>query len=156
MAIGAAIGGVVSLAGTFASMSANTKAAKAEQRAHEARSSAKNAQADELMKRNEFNITELRSEAHTFMQTQTANYAGSGVAVGSGVTLLALEDTQDRMFDQIEADTIETEYKAEQLRKGGDIDRKMGYDARESARSQNTARFLSGVGGAATSFYKGS
>ncbi len=156
MATGAAIGGIISLAGTAASMSANSKAAREEQKAMESRASAKRDQADEIIRRNEFNIKELRVEANTFMQSQISEFAASGVAVGTGATLLALEDTQDRMFKQIDVNTREAEFTADQLRRGADVDITQGAGAIEAGKSQNVARFLSGVGGAATSFYRGS
>jgi len=156
MVASAAIGGLISIGGTLAGMNANSKAAKAEQKALEARATAKREQADEIIKRNEFNIKELRTDAHTFMQSQTSEFAASGIAIGTGITLGALEDTQNRMFKQMEIETREAEFTADQLRRGADVDVIQGANAARAAKSQNTARFLQGVGGAATSFIKGS
>ena len=149
----AAITAVTSIAGTAMSMAANTKAAKAEQAAMEARAAAKRRQADELLRRNEFNAQQMTEEAHTFGQMQIASFSRAGIDVGSGVSLSALADTQSRLYEQISIDTREAEYLAEQLRMGADIDVQTGKNIREAASSQNIAKFLTGLGGAVKGGY---
>ncbi len=147
--------GVFTIASTLFSMSSNSKAAKAEARAMAMRAAAKRRQAAEILKRNEFNVKKLRTDAHEFSQVDVASFAKSGVDVGSGAALLALEDTQDRMLEEIDISTREAEFTAEQLRMGADVDIQAGSNARKAASSQNTARFLQGVASAASPYVKG-
>lgn len=144
---------LLSVAGTVKSMSDNAAAARDAQSVMEARARAKRKQADELIKRTEFNNQKLTEEAHTFAQEQQATFAKSGVAVGTGVSLTALADTQERLNEHIATNMREAQYQAEQLEMGAKIDIKTGKNYREAAQRENVTKFLSGVSSVGMSYF---
>jgi len=151
MATGAAAAGIgIVVAGTAAQMIAARKAAKAEERALRAKADAKRIQATELLKRSEFNIKELELEAEEFKAAQTTSFAKAGVALGTGVSLSALEDTQARLTKAVNQSRKEAQFKAGQLRAGADIDSRLASDSRSVSRRERAGIFLGGAGKIAT------
>lgn len=143
MATGAAI--AVAVASTGVQMYSARKAAKAQERTMRAKAEAKRIQAEELLKRNEYNIEQLELEAEEFSGAQIARMAKSGVGLGVGVSLTALEQTQERLTRAVNISRREAEFKASQLRAGADIDTRLGSDIRSASRRERAGIFLSGA-----------
>ncbi len=135
----------VTVASTAVQMHSARKAAKAQERAMRAQAEAKRIQAEELLKRSEFNIEELELEAEQFAGAQIAELGKSGVGLGVGVSLVALEQTQERLTKAVNISRREAEFKAEQLRAGADIDTRLSSDIRSASRRERTGIFLGGV-----------
>ena len=142
MATGAAVAVVAS---TVVQIDASRKAAKARARALRARADGKRQQAEELLKRNEFNIEQQEMAAEEFKGSQIVGFAKAGVALGTGVTLAALEDTQTRLDRAIQISREEAEFKANQLLAGADIDTRLASDVRSAERRERLGIFLGGA-----------
>jgi hypothetical protein len=82
------------------------QAGRAGAEAHKQQEKAKRAQARKMMERVKMNAEFTRLEGETFKGSQIASFAGSGVDVGSGVTLTALSDTANKIERKIEVDKL--------------------------------------------------
>lgn len=142
MAYGAA---AVAVVATTASIIGAKKAAKAQERAANLKAAHKRVQAAELMKRSEFNIEQLRKDAKDFQSSQQLAFAKGGIALGTGASLEAMQDTTDRLFDEIDIQRREAKFKFDQLMAGADIDTQLGGDIRSVGRTQRVGIFLQGA-----------
>jgi len=127
----------IAVAGTAFQMYANNKAVKAQQAAANEQAELKRQQAADVMERFELNARDLRREGEIFKSRQVSSFAKSNVDVGSGSTLLALEQTQDTITRQIELDRIEGKAQANALLRGGEYDLKAGEQARKVGKYNN-------------------
>lgn len=110
---------------------------------------AKKIQADGVIKRFELNSKMQRLEGEVFKGQQLGVLAKSGVDIGQGMSLSALEDTQKRIDRRIDLDRIEAEAQADAIRMGADLDKKQ---ARQSERMGERNAMASVLGGAAGMF----
>ena len=145
MATGSGAAIAITVAATAVQMHSARKAAKAQERAMKAQAEAKRVQAEELLKRSEFNIEELELDAEQFAGSQIARLGKSGVGLGVGISLVALEQTQERLTKAVNISRRESEFKAEQLRAGADIDTRLSSDIRSSSRIERAGIFLGGA-----------
>lgn len=106
-----------------AGVSAYANYAKGQQQAEAARQDAKlkRAQAKEMLDRMYLEEINLKQQGEEFKAKQTASYAAGGVELGTGATLLALEDTNSKIAKQITDMKRDTVFRANQLEKGASI-----------------------------------
>jgi len=143
MATGAAIG--ITAAATGFQIIEAKKASKAQERAANLKAAHKRVQAAELMKRSEFNIGQLKKDAKDFQSQQQLAFAKGGIALGTGASLEAMQDTTDRLFDEIDIQRREAKFKFDQLMAGADIDTQLGGDIASAGRTQRVGIFLQGA-----------
>lgn len=112
VAAGAAIVGV--------GMQAYGQYKASEEKAAAARQDARlrKAQAKEMLERLNIEEQDLRLEGESFKAEQQTAYAKSGVAIGSGATLLALEDTNYKITKQLQTMRRDVTFRADQILKG--------------------------------------
>jgi len=153
MATGAAVAAVV---GTGFSIFGQLKQAKAQKEAALAQADAKRAQAFELLERVEFNIDQLEEETEKFKGRQRAAFAASGVDVGSGVSLVQMEQVNRDLIEEIQAQREEARFKAAALEAGADVDTRLGGDISQAGRLGAIGTGLKGLSSAFDKFGTGS
>ena len=141
-----------SAVGTFLSIRAQKKQAKAQQAALNAQAAAKRVAAFEILDRFDVNAATLKRQGRVFLASQVAAAAKAGVDVRSGSVLSALEDTKSKIQRQFLIEKREAEFKSTQLLQGADIDVRLGGDIRTAQKRQTIATLIGGVGGAAAAF----
>ena len=119
MATGAAVAGV---GGTIIAMEGERKAARAQQKAARANAEAKRLQALELLDRFEINSKALVMEGEQVKASQQVEIAGRGIDVSSSSALNLIEETNAMVARQLILDRKEAMFKADQLRRGADMD----------------------------------
>ncbi len=105
---------------------------KAQEKAAIEQASAKRAQAQEMLRRNEFNIDQLEQETAQFKARQTAAFAASGVDISSGSSLVKLEQLNRDLIEETQAQQEEARFKAAALEAGADVDTRLGSDIRKA------------------------
>ena len=118
--------------GSWSSSRSQAKAARAQAKLREA-------QARELMERARIQEKRLFAQGEEFKAQQTVGYASSGAALGTGATLVALEDTNSKIAQQVDDMKRETMFKVNQLLMGASVDM-------QSASDMETAGAISGFG----------
>ena len=136
---------IAAVAGVGINILGQNAQAKAQERAALAQAEAKRLQAFEVLRRSEFNIDELEAEAKRFRGQQTAAFAKSGVDVGSGASLVQLEQLNRDLVEQVAVQREEADFKAKQLFAGADIDTKLSGDIRTAATFNMIGSGLQGV-----------
>ena len=81
----------------------------------------KRAQAKEMLDRMAIEEVNLKQQGEAFKAEQTAGYAAGGVALGTGATLLAVEDTNAKMSKKITDMKRDTTFRANQLMMGANV-----------------------------------
>ena len=142
-----ATGAVV--AGAGLSIYSQIKSGQAQKEAAENQSALKRAQAQELLKRTEFNIDVLQEKAKVFRQAQVGAFAKSGVSIDSGVSLVQLEQLNADLADEVEIRRDEARFKADALFSDSLSDISLGEDLQ-------TASFLGALGTGLSAFGQGS
>ncbi len=91
-------------------------------RAEAAKQEAKNkrAQAAEMLERLAIEEVNLKEQGEEFKGKQLGAYAAGGVALGTGATLIALEDTNAKITQKITEVRRDTIFRANQLMRGAD------------------------------------
>jgi len=143
MAEGAAVASIV---GTGFSVFGQLKQAKAQKEAAEAQGRAKQAQAFELLRRSEFNIDQLQEEAERFKAKQRTAFAASGVDVGSGVSLVQLEQLNRDLVEEVQVQREEALFKARALEAGADVDTRLAGDIERAGNLSAFGTTLAGAG----------
>lgn len=144
MATGALVG--LTAAGTYLQMEGNTQAARAKEKAVLEEANMKRVQANQMLERFELNAKVTRMKGREFQSTQISAFAKGGIDVGSGATLLALEDTNRSVQSYLDIQRTEVEDQAAALRAGATLDEVLAKDIRKAAKLTNTGLFLSGAG----------
>jgi len=146
VAAGAAIiGGVTSVIG-------QQRAAKAQQKAAKVQADSKRRQAAELLRRTDVNLEQLAQDTDDFVADQALAFAAAGVDVGSGVSLLAAEETKRKAIEERLFRLEEARFQAQELEIGADDDIRVGNDFREAGNISsigtviNTVASIPGVG----------
>lgn len=140
MATGAAVAVV---AGAAIQMYGQYKSSRARERAARAQADAKKQQAFEILDRFEVNAGLLRRKGEQFKSQQILATVASGVEISDTTTLVALEDTNSKITEQIAFERREAQFKAKQLFAGADIDTRLAGDIRKALPLQQTGTFLS-------------
>ena len=81
----------------------------------------KRAQAAEMLERLAIEEVNLAKQGEEFKGKQLGAYAAGGVALGTGATLIALEDTTAKIAQKISETRRDTIFRANQLMRGADI-----------------------------------
>lgn len=102
---------------------------QAQARAARQQAKLKKVQANELLERMRIQEGRFREQGEAYKAKQTADYAGNGVAVGTGATLVAMEDTNFKISQQIEDMQRDTLFRVNQLRLGAKYEVQQGNDA---------------------------
>jgi len=114
------MGAEVAVLAIGAGVSAYAQYEQGRQQARAARQEAafKRAQAREMRERMRLEEINLKQQGEEFKAQQTAAYAAGGVELGTGATLIALEDTNSKIAKQITDMKRDTLFRANQLEKG--------------------------------------
>lgn len=147
MATGAA---VATVGGTIIAMEGERKAARAQQRAARANAEAKRLQALEMLDRFEINSRALVMEGEQAKAQQQVAIAGRGIDVSSSAALNLIEETNAMVARQLILDRKEAMFKAEQLRRGADMDTQLASDIGKASRLKRMGMFFGGMGSAAS------
>lgn len=132
-------------AGAISAISAY-QSSRAQARAFRRQAREQNRQADEFLRRFELNAEFERLEGQGFAETQQAAFAKGGVALGSGVSLNAVDETARRVERNIRLNEMEAEAQADAIRAGAAVSRQNA----SSAIQQGNARILGGFADAFT------
>lgn len=81
----------------------------------------KRAQAREMLDRMVIEEKNIAMQGEEFKASQMGAYAAGGIELGTGATLLALEDTNAKIFQKISEMKRDTTFRAGQLMKGADV-----------------------------------
>jgi len=144
MALPIAVIAGVTFAGSLLQAKGAMDAADSQAAAAKAQAAAKRGQAVELLKRARINRERTRLKGLSFQKEQMAGFAGGGVAITSGSTLAALNDTINKVEQNVEDQMQEASYKASMLMKGADIDAKLAGDIQEAGKWQAFGSVLAG------------
>jgi hypothetical protein len=138
------ITGGLLIGGTILGAIGQRKSAKAQARAARAQAAAKREQADEMLKRAKFNAAVMREKGRGLQAEQIGAFAKSGVALTSGSTLAALQDTVSTVSLSVQQMLDEADFKANQLRMGADVDTRLAGDIRSASKWAIGGTLLSG------------
>lgn len=86
----------------------------------------KNIEANEMVQRLHIQQGRLLNEGEGFKSQQNLGYAHGGVQLGSGATLVAMEDTNMKITQQLDDLKRDTIFKANQLRMGAGFEETQG------------------------------
>lgn len=106
--------------------------------------SIKRSQAREMRERMVIEEANLKQQGEEFKAQQTAAFAAGGVELGTGATLIALEDTNSKIAKKISDMKRDTMFRANQLERGASI-----------SQSEATGYEQAGMLGAAGSLLQG-
>jgi hypothetical protein len=107
--------------GAGVSAYANYEQGRQQARAAKQDAKLKRAQAQEMRERMAIEEVNIKEQGEEFKAQQTAAFAAGGVALGTGATLLALEDTNSKIAKRITDMKRDTLFRANQLEKGASI-----------------------------------
>lgn len=117
------MGAGVAVMAVGAGISAYSQYEQGRQRAWAARQDAKmkKLQAQEMRERMVIEELNLKQQGEEFKASQTASYAAGGVELGTGATLIALEDTNSKIAKKITDMKRDTLFRVNQLERGANI-----------------------------------
>lgn len=117
------MGAEVAVMAVGAGISAYAQYEQGRQRAWAARQDAKlrRIQAKEMRERMYLEELNLKQQGEEFKASQTAAYAAGGVELGTGATLIALEDTNAKIAKKITDMKRDTLFRANQVEQGANI-----------------------------------
>jgi hypothetical protein len=121
-------------------------------RAKAARQQAKlnKAQAREMLDRMVIEEKNILQQGEEFKASQTAAYAAGGVELGTGATLLALEDTNSKIAKKIVDMKRDVNFRASQIQKGASYDMSLASSYETAGTLGAAGTLLAGAG----SYYK--
>jgi len=104
-------------------LQAYSKYQEGRQRAEAAKQEAKfkRAQAREMLERLALEEKNIQEEGEQVKAQQLSSFAASGVELGTGATLIALEDTNSRVAQRISNIRRDVNFRASQLKRGADF-----------------------------------
>jgi hypothetical protein len=108
--------------GQFQSGQASAKAARQQAKL-------KQAQAQEMLNRMYIQEGRIHQQGDAFKADSTNEYASHGVEVGAGSTLLAMEDANFKINQQVEDMKRDTIFRANQMMIGADYEIQQGRDS---------------------------
>lgn len=100
--------------------------------AHRADAQAREQQAASFMQRFELSTEFTRIDGQKFAKTQQAAFAKGGVALGSGVTVTAIQDTAFKIERKIEIDRMEAEAQRDAILAGASVSRQNAAGAEQA------------------------
>ncbi len=126
--MGLEVAAAAAVVGTGIQAYGQYQSAQAQARAARQNAKLKQAQAGEMIERLRIEELNLREQGEEVKSAQTTAYAKGGVQLGTGVTLLALEDTNFKIGKKIESMKRDTMFRANQLIAGAGYDMAQGRD----------------------------
>jgi 4-diphosphocytidyl-2C-methyl-D-erythritol kinase len=131
-----------------AGMQAYSQYQSSQQQAENARIQAKmqRQQAKQLLELHELQKIDLKEQGEVFKSQQMAAFAAGGVAVGTGSTLSAMEDTNRKIIKEIEYNRRETMFKVGQIKMGADLDMAQANDMETAGKIQVGSTLLTSAG----------
>jgi hypothetical protein len=100
------------------------EAARQQAEASKQEAKMRRAQAKEIMERAALNEKNLEQTGREVVASQMSAFAKGGVALGSGMTLVAMEDTNLKIQMEIENSNRDAFFRADQLRKGASFEQR--------------------------------
>jgi superfamily II RNA helicase len=94
----------------------------------------KRAQATEMLEKMKIQEQRIHSQGEDFKAKQINEFAASGVQLGAGATLVALEDTNMKIGQQVDDMKRDTKFKANQIMLGA------GYEDMQAAQTSNAGK----------------
>lgn len=135
---------VLGLIGTGVQVGGQIAAGNARSKAAQQQAQIKNEQADELLKRAETNILAIKRQRNKVVSQQASGFAKANVEA-SGSMLEVLENTEVEFKREVVNARREAEYKADQLRRGADIDLQLASDIKTASTIGGIAAGIGGV-----------
>jgi hypothetical protein len=105
----------------------------------------KKAQIEELIERMKIQEGRFKEQADSFQAQQIVEFAASGAQIGTGATLVALEDTNMKINQQIDDMKRDTLFKVNQLKMGASVDMQEGNNAATAGAISGFGNLLAGV-----------
>lgn len=99
------------------------QSSKAKAKAARMQAKIKKAQAQEMLARMNIQEGRMKEQGEVFKADQTTDYAAGGVQIGTGATLIALEDTNMKITQQIDDMKRDVTFKVNQLMMGAKMDK---------------------------------
>jgi len=152
MAAGAVVGSAI--VGTGLQIYGKRKEAQAREAAARAEAGLKRQQALDILDRFEINEKQMRIEGKVGIEAQQAAFAKGGVTVGTGVSLVAMEQTARDIQKTIDFEREEAVSRANALLAGATLEEQFAVDIKKAAKYEQAGMFLSGVGTAASGLRK--
>lgn len=121
------MGAAVAAVGLVGQAVGGAMAGKARKRAAEQQAQMKREQADELLRRAKRNAVSLIKERNILKGKQASGFAKAGVEM-SGSALEVLNATDETYRQEVVNARQEAQFKANQLRRGADVDMKLASD----------------------------
>ena len=90
----------------------------------------------------------IRESGEVFKSEQMAGFAKGGVALGTGSTLSALEDTNSKIQEEMEYNKRENVFKINQIKMGADMDMQQADDFRRAGSIAAGSTLLTTIGSA--------
>jgi hypothetical protein len=118
---------------------------KAAARAARKQAQIKRAMADQMLQQMKIQEGRLRSQGDEFKSKQNVEYAAGGVQLGTGATLIAMEDTNQKINMSVEDLKRETMFKINQLKAGASVDMQQGRDAQTAGSIMAAGSILEGA-----------
>lgn len=126
------------------------QAGQAQARAAKLQAKMKQAQASEMLDRMVIQEDRMNKQGQAYKADQLNDYSSHGVEIGTGSTLLALEDTNMKISQGIDDMRRDTIFRANQIIQGASYESQQGRDATTAGAISAGGSLLEGVG----SYYK--
>jgi hypothetical protein len=105
----------------------------------------KKAQIDELLSKMSIQENRIDLQGEAFKAKQITDYAAGGVQLGTGATLIALEDTNMKINQQTEDMKRDTMFKVNQLKLGAKLDLQQASDTSRAGMISSIATLATGA-----------
>lgn len=112
----------------------------------------KQRQAAEILRRNDINQRLMSRDADAMVADQRTTIAAGGVDVGSGMSLLAFDDTMYKQTEKMIHAREEAKWDADNLEIGAVDSRRQGNDYAAAGAAEAQTSYIKGVVGAFTSY----
>lgn len=141
-----AVGAAVAVVGMGMQAYSQYKEGQAQAAAANLSAKMKRAQSKEMLEKMRIQEGRLEKQGEEFKGQQLTDYASRGVALGTGATLVALEDTNMKIATSIEDMKRDSLFKINQINQGVDITLQEGRDAATAGAIRSGSTLLQGAG----------
>jgi len=138
---------VIGIAGAGISAYGQYQGAQDEAWAARQQAKIKRLQANEIKERLALQTVQLKQEGESAKSQQTAAYAKGGAQLGTGMTLIAMEDTNTKIAQEIEFTQRDAMFRISQLESNARYDEQGARNIQRSAPIAAGGTLLTGVGG---------
>lgn len=108
----------------------------------------KKAQAAELLAKMKIQEERIKTQGEDFKAKQINEFASGGVQLGAGATLVALEDTNMKISQQVDDMKRDSLFKANQIMMGASFEEKQADDTESAGKLAAFGSLLGGAGAA--------